>query len=147
MKTLPPTAPQHEPGAPAEQSHALFSLTTPRPPHFMPLLPLPSLLRKPFCHLVSKSPHLLRTSYNANFCKYIFPPARHEVVSLFWLLSVLYHYLFYYTFPCPPYRLIKQLHERIEIREGGEREKEKEANSGNYEWQCGNNICKYWASF
>lgn len=147
MKTLPRTAPPHEPCAPAEQSHALFSIITLRLPHFMPLLPLFSLLRKPFYHLASTSPHLPRTSYNADSSTYIFPPARHEVVSLFQPLRVLYCYLFYYTFHCPPYRFIKQLYERIGRREGEEKEKEKEANSGNYVWQCGNNICKYRASF
>ena len=55
MKALPPTAPRHEPCAPAEQSNAWFFIITPRLSHLMPLFPLSSLLRKPFCHLASKS--------------------------------------------------------------------------------------------
>lgn len=131
MKALPPTAPNHGPCAPAKQSNALFSIIT---PGFLisGLCSASSLLRKPSYHLLSKSTYLPRTSYNADFSKCIFPLAGHEVVSLFQTHRVLYHYLSYYTFHCLLYMFTEQLYERVEREKGGKKEKEKEANSGNY---------------
>lgn len=90
-----------------------------------------SLLRKASYHLLPKFTHLLRTSYNADVSKCIFPLAGHEVISLFQTHRVLYHYLSYYTFHCLLYVFMEQSYERIERERGGKKEKEKKANSGN----------------
>lgn len=141
MKALPPTAPRHEPCAPAEQSNAWFFIITPRLSHLMPLFPLSSLLRKPFCHLASKSLSGPKDQLQCLLLQSVFQPG--VMSPSFELSKHFFTIISLIIFSLVSYKGLWMIGWKLEEWRRRGKEKEKEANSGDCGWWCRSHMGKF----